>query len=319
MNIKSKIVVLDSDQKSLDIIKSFLQQNDLIGMRAQKFEVVKTLNEHVDLGALILSDVVDETGVSGFDIAIRAHNIRRELPIFMRLSQGSADDVPEKYRPIISGYFQGTDMAALKALIDKFLFCIYYPDELVSGITRITEEVLVSNFKNCNVIVDHPIVVRDQFIYGELFSLIALECDWGRGYMMMQADEEAIFRIIECGSTGISTKNITFREVNGVLSEITNMVWGKLKARYMSSYVNKSDITKPQVPIMINHNRNFASFGTVNPQLCFHYEVREATHQIEAINFIQKFVFNLDWSPENFKSDESIVDNCVESGELELW
>lgn len=317
MTIKSKIIVHDSDEKALVVIKSFLDSHDLIGLKTHTWEVVKTLNENVDLGAVLLSDNMDNNAVDGYDIARRVHSIRRELPIFIRRSKGSSE-IPDDIKEIISGSFCLDDMNELKELIDKYLFGIYYPDRLVHGILELTTEILASTFKGSKVIAEPPIVVRDQFIYGELFSLIALESDWCRGYMMVQTDEESVSEVIEQGSTGLRAGEADFRSVNMLLSEVTNMIWGSIKAKFMRSYTDDSEITKPQVPIIINHSRRFVSFGTVNPQLCFRYQIVGAEKQIDPISILQKFVFNLDWSPEKFESDQAVVEDCLETGELEL-
>ncbi|MEM9100949.1 MAG: chemotaxis protein CheX [Pseudomonadota bacterium] len=319
MAIKSKVIVHDSDPDALARIKAFLDTNNLIGLRTHTWEVVKTLNENVDLGAVLLSDSPDANGVSGIDIAKRVHAIRRELPIFLRRTSKTADDnLPGDIKDVISGTYSITDMNELSALIERYLFAQYYPEKLVTGIQEITEEALQSTFKSSHVMTETPIVVRDQFIYGELFSLISLDSDWCRGYMMIQTDESAVAEVIRTGGTWLERTQTDFRHVNSILSEVTNMVWGNVKSKFMRASETKEGVTKAQVPIIINHARRFVSFGTTNPQLVLRYQVFGAQKQIEPISIIQKFIFNLNWSPEKFNEDEKLVDDYLSSGELEL-
>ena len=73
-----------------------------------------------------------------------------------------------------------------------------------------------------------------------------------------------------------------------------------------------------QVPIVINHKHKYISFGSENPQLCFRYTLLDEKNG-HVISIYQRFVFNLNWSPEDFKEIQTSVDDLVDSGELELF
>ena len=73
-----------------------------------------------------------------------------------------------------------------------------------------------------------------------------------------------------------------------------------------------------QVPLVVNHKHKYISFGTENPQLCFLYTLTDETNG-RAVKVYQRFIFNLSWSPEDFKEVTHDVDEFVDSGELELF
>ncbi|MEM9102793.1 MAG: chemotaxis protein CheX [Pseudomonadota bacterium] len=317
--INSKVIVHDDDEAAVAQIKSFLQEHNIIGLRAKTWEVIKTLKENIDLGAIIISNTMLENNVNGIEIAERVHEIRSELPIFMRIDQDSEKQLTEKHKELASGFFHLDNLSELKALLDNHIFNAHYPEAFIEGVQDITQTAISSVFKEFNVRMETPTVVRDQFVYGELFSLIALESDWGRGYMMVQAEEEAISRAIEKNYTAIHLEQADFRDVNQVLNEITNLIWGGLKSRFMQSYVSSQPEENVQVPTLINHARHYISFGTMNPQLSFRYHLTNDAAQLYPITILQKFIFNLHWSPEKFAVSESAIDSGVESGELELW
>ena len=72
-----------------------------------------------------------------------------------------------------------------------------------------------------------------------------------------------------------------------------------------------------QVPTIVNHCRNYISFGTDDPQLCFHYTITDNEGKLEPVSMYQKFVFHLSWAPEEFQDEP--VDDLVTNGELEFF
>lgn len=67
-----------------------------------------------------------------------------------------------------------------------------------------------------------------------------------------------------------------------------------------------------------NHKHKYISFGTENPQLCFLYTLTDENSG-RKVKLYQRFIFNLNWSPENFKEVAHEVEALVDSGELELF
>lgn len=109
----------------------------------------------------------------------------------------------------------------------------------------------------------------------------------------------------------------SFRAVNSLLGEITNLIWGGFKNRYIGDETTlaRSSI---QVPLVVNHKHKYISFGSEDPQLCFLYTLTD-DESGKSVRLYQRFVFNLAWAPEDFKEIVQPTDELVESGELELF
>ena len=321
-SIVSHVLVYDVSAYALDKIKDFCDKNSLIGLRTQSDSMNDVLESNVHLGAVFLCEDLDETGKSGIEIAVEIHQRRPELPIFIRRTEvKDLHDLPKELQTIFAGAYHNDTFDTLKKLIDRYLFSLHYPEELVSGIKEMSLEVLHSSFKDMEVFCDTPYIVKDKIIYGELFSLMPIEASWCRGYMMLQTEERSMMDAIRAEKTQLSPIDPDFREVNTMLSEISNMAWGGFKSRFASGEEeNQEDLShRIQVPIIINHSHKYISFGSDEPQLCYRYTLVDPDGRLAPVSLYQKFVFSLSWSPEKFKVNQQQVDDLVDNGALELF
>lgn len=311
----SKVLVLDDQPDHLDAFKIFCIAHNLVPLKVRKNRLMSVLRTNIDLGAIFIAEDYVAAGESYLDIAIRIHAIRPELPIILRRNSAAVlDDLGPVALNVFCAAYSAEDKSALEKVIDDYIFSLYYPCELVRGISQITESVLSTQFRNHSLRWDTPCIVRDRVIFGEVFSLIPLESAWCRGYMMIQTEEQAILDVIDRAGEG--NAEVRFRKVNSLLGEITNLIWGAFKNRYIGDRAAASQHI--QVPLVINHKHKYISFGTENPQLCFFYTVTdEETGQ--SIKFYQRFIFNLNWSPEDFTEVIHDASELVETGELELF
>lgn len=311
----SKVLVLDDKTEHLDHFRIFCDANNLIPLKVRKNKLMSVLRSNIDLGAIFMSENYSGTVDESYALAMRIHAIRPELPIILRReSLAALDDLSESTQQIFCAAYTADNMAGLRKVIDDYIFSLYYPCELVRGISQISEDVLTSQFKNQAIRWDTPYIVRDRVIFGEVFSLIPLESSWCRGYMMVQTEEQAILNIIDPEGSNDPEKN--FRKVNSLLGEITNLIWGAFKNRYIGDASAQNQHV--QVPIIINHKHKYISFGTENPQLCFFYTVTDPVTE-KTVKLYQRFIFNLNWSPEDFEEIIHDTSALVETGELELF
>jgi hypothetical protein len=316
----SKVLVLESNPAYHEKIKTFCDENNLIGLKVQPENVMSVLRSNVDLGGILLSENYDDSPQGGLLMAHRIHAVRSELPIFLRRDTvQNLDDIAMGERRSLSAAYTIDSMESLQAVIGEYIFSLAYPNVLVRGITEITRAALESQFKGLDVEVAPPYIVRDRLIYGEIFTLIPIESSWCRGYMMLQTEELALLDLVKANKTHINpSEGYDFRNLNGVLGEITNLVWGAFKNRYMTEVANPGHLS--QVPIVINHLHRYISFGSDNPQLCFKYTLTDNTGaDMRRLDLYQKFVFNLSWSPEDFHENLISVEDLVASGELDLF
>lgn len=315
----SKVLVLDEEPDSALRIKAFCDANHLVGLRAQSENVMSVLKSNVDLGAIFLSESYGSQNDSGLSFARQIHAVRPELPIFLRRKLAdNLDDLGELERGLFSEAYTIKHIDKLVPVIGETIFSLVYPNGLVRGITEITKAALESQFKDVEVSTEAPYIVRDRIIYGELFTLIPLESNWCRGYMMLQTEERPLMGFVETGKTHILTgESANFRDINHVLGEVTNLVWGSFKNRFIS--YDAIEGRHSQVPIIVNHLHRYISFGSEDPQLCLRYTLTGTPGNGPPMVIYQRFVFNLSWSPDKFKENEALVEDLFDSGELELF
>mgnify|MGYP000199721109 FL=1 len=329
--IVSKVLVHECNDNALSYLKTACTQHNLVGLKVStgdnsigikdaSNEIDDVLKSNVDLGAIFLAEAPDQNGISGVDLCVKIRKTRPELPIFLRRTNEDSDiGLAEEVKAAVTGCYHTNNIAALDELIDAYICSMYYPIELAHGIQEISTDAFSNIIHDTKISCDLPYLVKDQIIYGELFSLIPLESNWCRGYMMLQTTENEILELIRSDRTGISSSRPDSRDTNSILNEITNMIWGGIKSRYFSSEDTPSDAHRTQVPIIVNHSQKHISFGSTEPQLCFKYTLKDPEKKFSDITLYQRLVFNLSWSPEKFAESDKAVDDFVDGGELEFF
>jgi hypothetical protein len=313
-NPVSKVLVLDESPRHADTIKEFCDSACLEPRKPRRGALLAVLDSNIDLGGVLIAEGYGGEPEATWTLVRRIHEHRPELPIFLRReARADAEDLPEDLRRMFCAVFTTADMTALRKAVDEYIFCLVYPNALVRGISEISETILADRFPGWDVLWDTPFIVHDRVIFGEVLSLIPLESAWCRGYMMMQAKESALLALPQ-GREGVAAD---FRTANGLLSETTNLIWGAFKNRFIGSATN-SAVHNVQVPLIVNLEHKYISFGTSNPQLCFRFTLAERGSGRTA-TVLQRFVFNINWSPEDFRELSLAEAGSADSGELELF
>ena len=312
----SKILVLDGDPAHAHLIKSYCDEHQLVALKARRGSEMAILRTNIDLGGILFSEDYGDSPEDSARIALQIHAARPELPIIIRREQqATLNGLPESMRKVLCGAYVSSDMEALGKVIDEHIFCLTYPNALLRGIAEITQAVLSYQFKTLTISLDTPYIVHDRVIFGEVFSLIQLESAWCRGFMMLQSEEEPLLDLI--GRDGARGSAADFRNLNDLLGEITNLIWGSFKNRYVGD--DQTPLaTRVQIPLIVNHKRKYISFGTENPQLCFRFTLTDAVSG-HSSTLYERFIFNLNWAPEDFKEITHEATDLVDSGELELF
>lgn len=308
-----KVIVYDSDAHCEMKIKQFCDENHLLAVKSQSGHFLDVLRSNVDLGALFLSSDLNDNGVPLYK---SIHKIRPELPIILRnADQNTIVNTPGD-RLICTSYSIDT-IDSIRQTINEYIFNKQYPNALIRGVEEITQECLTYLFPNTVLDSSFPYLVNDRIIHGQLFSLIPLESSWCRGYMMIQADQDNILDLVKKGAIAPNCEK-DFRVVNDILGEITNMIWGKIRNRYVAEE-EQTYVFPIHVPIIVNHQNKYITFGAGVSQLCFKYTLTQKDDNKKSITLYQKFVFNLSWNPEKFHENRTSVDDLIASGFLELF
>jgi len=316
-HLQAKVLLLEHDSSQYLALFDFCTREGLLALPRPAKDALLTLGQHKDLaGVLIAEDLPCETG-DALQLCKAIHKQRPELPIFLRRS--SSQELPIELAAIMYQQWTAGDMEPLKEAVDRSIFSLRYPIALVNGIVELTCTALKAMFPFAIVQSESPYVVHDRIIHGEVSTLIAIESTWCRGYMMLQTEESALRQgLIQGFSYEGVGGDLNFRELNHLLGETTNLIWGAFKNRYIPPQAFASQQT--QVPIVINHEHKYISFGSLDPQLCIRYQLSDPNRPgLPPLMIMQRFIFNLHWSPEDFAEFAKLVPDTGPTGELELF
>lgn len=321
----SKVLIFEDDPTASTQLKTFCNANGLIALKQTTHSSMHMLEHNIDLGAVLISENYKnpaEQISNGLDLACRIHGLRRELPIFIRRSgKPHLDDMPTAQACGVAGAFDISRPESLSALLDQYLADTEYPISLIRRIEEVTHGALAALFRDVEITNELPYLVKDKLTYGDILSLLPVEAPWFSGYMMVQCEEQPMIELIRDSRTAIDSTAVDFRDVMGMLSEITNLAWGGLRTRLLALHQKTPEEgTRISVPITVNQYKEFISFGTDRSQLCFKYTLRDTHNRLPTATLYQKFIFNIHWSPEAYlQADENNVEDLVESGCLELF
>jgi len=320
MELMSNVLVLDGNEDAFGVLKVFCQENHLVGLRASSESVHEVMNSNIYFGAILISEEPVSNDTDSLELAYQIYLSRPDLPIFLRRYDSyNLDNIPEKYQNVFVGAYCLSNLESLKNLVQEHLFDAFYPADLVRGMKNISEECIKRSFTDIDVQGDTPFLVRDKLME-DFNSLIALESKWCRGYMMLQTGKGKLVDYIKASKTTIEASDINDQDSNTLISNLTNEIWGAIRREYMG-YGNQlgADANRTQVPIFINPDNRYISFGTSKPQLCYRYHITDKNGLLDPLVISHKLIFNLDWSPEHFEVSEKTVDEFIETGDLEMF
>ena len=318
--LDSKVLILEPEADCRGRIRAFCDAHQLRGLRVDAEHLFSVLGSNVDLGAVMLPERVGDDPQAGLALARQVRALRPELPIYLRRErEQSLHGLGSQDQRLFSAGYHIDAIDELAATLSENLFSMVYPNALVRSLTQITQTSFDSQFKDLQVQVESPYIVTDRLIYGEIYTLIPLESPWCRGFLMMQCQEADLERLVKSDKTHVDPASAgDFRSFNNILGELTNLVWGAFRNRY--GHHDQIDGNLAQVPIIINHLHRYISFGSQNPHLCIRVQlVDEQQPGTDAVSVLLRFVFNLSWSPEDFRESETAVDSLVATGELEFF
>lgn len=314
--LEAKVLLIDPDPQQCQDLADFCVSLGLLPLVCEADGASSVLEANQDLAGLLMSEALLNDASTGLAWAQMVHKLRPELPVFLRRTSGR--ELSEAEMEIVQFQWSGDDFEQLRSSVDRTIFSLRYPTPLVHGIVQLTCTALESMFPNAQVLAQSPYVVHDRIIHGEVSTLIAIESTWCRGYMMLQTEENALRQGMLAGLSyeGVGG-DLGFRDLNNMLGETTNLIWGAFKNRYIppEAFANQ----QTQVPIVINHAHKYISFGSSDPQLCIRYQLSEAKRpDLPPLVIVQRFIFNLHWSPDQY-AEFSAAAESGPTGELDLF
>jgi len=311
-SLTSKLLLLEHEPSQVKAIREFCADRNLSLLATNADDLAAHLLEHTDLGAVLCSEHFMDSPQATAELLREIRAERPELPILLR--QDSVE-VVEELALICQAIYSTGQLDTLDAAIDEYIHCLRYPTTLIAEIPALSMAALSSQIPRYQVTHAATSIVRDRQMSGTMLSLIPLESAWCRGFMLMQADEKPLLQAL----SGIETGHVAtdFRSALSALGEITNLIWGAFKNRFIGDAAAWTG-SNIQVPLLINRPHGYISFGTENPQLCFRYTLQDESSQ-RCFDIDQRFIFNLHWAPEDFKERSESNEQGVEAGGLELF
>lgn len=316
-SLAAKVLLLEHDPGQYQALLDFCDRMGLMALPRTAVDAVATLGQHKDLGGVLLAEDLPCEEGDALSLAATIHRQRPELPIFLRRTR--TQPLTEAQERTIRHAWSTGGLQTLTESVQHAIFSLRYPTALVDGVVELTCSAMRSMFPHAEVRAEEPYVVHDRIIFGQVSTLIALESTWCRGYMMLQTEEQALRQglLQGFGYEGVGG-DLNFRELNHVLGETTNLIWGAFKNRYIPPKAFTSQQT--QVPIVINHEHKYISFGSQDPQLCVRYQLSDPRRPgLPPLTIVQRLIFNLHWSPEEFAEFANNASEAGPTGELELF
>lgn len=315
-HLEAKVLLLEHDATQYQLLSDFCASVGLQALPRSARDALSTLAQHKDLAGVLLAEDLPGSEPDGLALALAIHKQRPELPTFLRRS--STRELSGDEAAAVRDVWAAGDVDTLRAAVQSAIFSLRYPTSLVEGIVELTCSSLRSMFPYAQVKNESPYVVHDRIIFGEVSTLIPIESTWCRGYMMLQTEEGALRQgLIQGFSYEGLGGDFNFRELNHLLGETTNLIWGAFKNRYIPPQAFATQ--QIQVPLVINHEHKYMSFGSQDPQLCIRYQLSDPRRPgLPPLMIVQRFIFNLYWSPEGF-TEFATPSPSVATGELDLF
>ncbi|MBV8621376.1 MAG: chemotaxis protein CheX [Curvibacter sp.] len=315
--LEAKVLLLEHDAVQYEALMAFCAEAGLVALPRGAANALATLAEHEDLAGVLLAEDLPGCEPDALGLARSLHRLRPELPTFFRRS--SSSPLQPEQAAVLRHVWSVGDLDGLRSAVERAIFSLRYPSELVKGIIELTTQSLNSMFPYAEVSAELPYVVHDRIIYGEVSTLIPIESTWCRGYMMLQTEENSLRQgLIQGLSHAGIGGDLGFRELNNLLGETTNLIWGAFKNRYIPPHAFAN--AQIQVPLVINHQHKYMSFGSQDPQLCIRYTLSDPQRPgTPHLLIVQRFIFNLLWSPEGFAEFSAQAQQATPTGELELF
>lgn len=316
--ITGKVIAFEPDQARGASIQALSEEMGMKGVVLSEEEpFILEISSRLNIGAIVLNAESD-----GFQsLVVNINAMLPEIPLLIQTpSEDSPDTIVNLSNPLAKiHYFRTGDLEALRALLNLLLYCRQYPPEFINLVIENTQNALMNNLHGVQVVPSRVFVASDKRIFGGRLEMMPFCTPWCEGMMMIQSNGEDIDRLVRAGCTPFpATQGSVSRYTEDVLREIMNQVWGGFKSSFVPpAFVRSTEI---EVPMTINHDEKYVSFGATDPLLCFRFSLEDA--QTEKPRFppliiYLKFSFHLRWNALDFHVNER-PDNDS-SSEIELF
>jgi len=306
--LKCKALVLEPDPQVCEAITSKLLQFGLDVISIDVDQILNGIENYIDI-AMVFFPSLNEASADIVQAFEYLDYNRPTLPIFFNDAEGDI----ESFSDYEHHFFYGIEQDNLTEPLNELLYKRVFPQAFIESVIDVTKEAVAHEFITMEFSQTEACLVTESILYGQVFSLIPVESEWYRGYLIQQSTEKEILQMIAEGKTQLSRQQLNFRDVNIIIGESTNLVWGGLKRKFASGFLGNSDFLM-QVPLIVNHKRKYISFGSTEPHLCLSITLKDRESGRE-VKLIQRLVFHLNWQADNCPA----ISDEQEDGEIEFF
>lgn len=317
IQLSRKILLVDNNAKSMLPIKAFFLKSDYDVVSIAQYDVLlHTMAQRRDISGIVIIDEMRDI-----------HNMLQEIgpmafgtPIFILSDHQLAELGNESLCNEKVCVFPIADYENMLSQLTDYLDSKTYSADLLLQLEEIGCEAIKSNLSQTNITTADVYLASDRRIYGNQLKIMNIRTAWCEGVVMLQADSANIETLISenCTSYDKQTHFIE-KHAEDLLREIMNQVWGGFKQRFVSANAETA-VNKLEVPISLNYNKGYVSFGIADPLLCYKFIVADLTannDSFEPFPLFLKFSFHIFWDLSQYAVELDSDD--IQTGELEMF
>ncbi len=319
IHISAKLLAFEKQEDTRAQLVDFFRRRRITGLVVRKeLAFWEMLNSNLRVAAIFLGGPFPELKI----FLHKIHKQRREVPIFIRSSESESisEFMLEEPAAVVVQYETISD-TQLTWFIGQYIFGRYYPGKLLQNVVRDFCDIAAEQFSEIVPSLNRVLASSDRRMYGERLEYMPIRSSWCAGAFLLETNTSDIVNLVRLGRTHFGTmveKPALCAE--DVIREIANRLAGAFKSKYVPHDFNPN-VAYPEVPMTINRDEGYVSFGTTTPMLCFDFGIRDGrdgANEFEPFQICLRFSFHSHWDPEQVP-EEPIVIQAVEAGVLELF
>ena len=276
------------------------------------------LSSNLRIGAIFLGGPLPELKI----FLPKLHLQKREIPIFVHADQSELiDEFNDEYPNALVIRYDSIVEEQLTSLIQQHIFTRYYPDTLLQNVASDFCDIMTEQFSEVFPSCDRVLASADRRMYGQRLEYMPIKSNWCAGAMLLETNTSDIANLVQLGRSHfnqpIAQPSLCAEDV---LREISNLLAGAFKNKYVPNDFSPNK-TYPEIPMTINHQEGYVSFGTTSPMLCFDFTIhdrRNGAHDFSPFQIALRLSFHSHWDPGEVP-EEPFVQQAIDDGVLEFF
>lgn len=267
--------------------------------------IANPLEEFKEMYLLILGPTEDTIGINTTDVVNRLRDSRPSTPKIVRLADKAQCVLAGQENTKELSFYCHDDIEQLgKTLSSLSKFSV--PDQLVDEVNRMAVESIEATFSGIKVSLQKPYIVLDDLARGDLVGIANIQSKWCDGNILVECNGNDMNDLIIQNKTVMKPFGNNFDAAQEIISELTNLVLGKIRNRLFDQedYNAKSQVIT--IPLIINHNKRLIQFSSLAPQICFRFILSDVEKLFSPCVLGLKLIFNI-------RFDEQLCETSIKN------